>query len=72
MSLLKEAQEPATAQLSLIESCVVMNKFFLLKKKIIGVQLIYNVVLVSAVQQSKSAIHSFLDSFTYRSLQSIE
>ena len=43
----------------------------------IGVQLIYNVVLVSGVQQSESAIHIHISTlfqilFPYRSLQSIE
>ena len=32
-------------------------------KSFIGIELIYNVVLVSGVQQSESYIHSFLDSF---------
>ena len=36
MSLLKEAQEPAAAQLSLIESHVAMNKFFLFKENLLG------------------------------------
>ena len=35
-ALLKESQEPATAQLSLIESRVAMNKFFLFKKNLLG------------------------------------
>ena len=36
-----------------------------LKNFFIGVQLIYNIVLVSSVQQSESVIHicTFLDSF---------
>ena len=43
----------------------------------IGVQLIYNVVLVSAVQQSESAIHTHISTlfqilFPYRSLQNTE
>ena len=51
-----------------------------LKKNFIGVQSIYNVVLVSGVQQSESVIHIhistlfffFLILFPYRLLQSIE
>ena len=41
------------------------DKIQLAFKNFIGVQLIYNAVLVSAVQQSESYIyiHSFLDSF---------
>ena len=44
---------------------------------IIGVQLLYNVVLVSTVQQSESAIHIHISplfwiSFPFRSLQSIQ
>ena len=54
--------------------CFVSFFFFLL---FIGVQLIYNVVLVSGVEQSESAIHIHISSlfqmlFPYQSLQSIE
>ena len=66
-----------------IEICLHVNFviFFLKfeKKKIcIGVQLLYNVVLVSTVQQGESAIHihiphpHFWISFSFRSPQSIE
>ena len=34
-----------------------IKKIFLIKKKIIGVELIYNVVFISAVQHSESVIH---------------
>ena len=51
------------------------NNFF--KKIFIGVQLIYNVVLVSGVQQSESVIHIHISTlfkilFPHRSLKSIE
>ena len=48
--------------------------FFLLFYFFIEVQLNYNVVLVSGVQQSDSVIYSFSDSFffPYRLLQNIE
>ena len=51
--------------------------FFSFLKIFIGEQLIYNVVLVSAVQQSESVIHIPISTlfqilFPYRSLQSIE
>ena len=61
-----------------------MHPFFLFvcflnifKLSFIGVQLIYNVALVSAVQQSESVIHIHISTlfqilFPYRSLQSIE
>ena len=50
---------------------------FFFKLIFIGIQLIYNVVLVSAVQQSESVIHIHISTlfkilFPYRSLQSIE
>ena len=43
-------------------------RYYLIKKNVIGVQLIYNVVLVSSIQQTESVIHIhisalFLDSF---------
>ena len=51
--------------------------FLIFKFIFIGVQLIYNVVLVSAVQQSESVIHMHISTlfqilFPYRSLESIE
>ena len=51
--------------------------FYLFKKFFIGVYLIYNVVLVSGVQQSESVIHIHISTFLkilfpYRSLWSIE
>ena len=52
---------------------IITQEFFFLI--FIGVQLIYNVVLVSAVQQSESVIHIstlFQILFSRRSLQSIE
>ena len=36
------------------------HDFILLKKNVIGVQLIYNIVLVSSVQQSKLVIHIYI------------
>ena len=51
--------------------CVAASLF--LKKIYIGVELIYNVVLASAVQQSKSVIHRHIFTlFLYRTLQSTE
>ena len=49
-----------------------MDMFF--KLSFIRVWLVYNVVLVSAVQQSESVLRmsTLLDSFPYRSLQSTE
>ena len=58
---------------TLLEDC--SDSFF--KLIFFGVQLIYNVVLVSAVQQRESVIHIHMSTlfqiiFQYRSLQSIE
>ena len=57
----------------------VMPLFLFFSKKLIsiGVYLVYNVVVISAVQQSKSVIcihipHLFQASFPFRSLQSTE
>ena len=36
------------------------HDFILLKKNVIGVQLIYNIVVVSSVQQSKLVIHIYI------------
>ena len=52
-----------------------LNIYF--KKFFVGVQLIFDVVLVSAVQQSESVIHTYISTlfqilFPYRPLQSIE
>ena len=50
---------------------------FIFKKIFIGVELIYNVVLVSGIQQSESVLHIHLSSlfkilFPYMPLQNIE
>ena len=72
-----EASGPMTQFPPLVKRDCLSGVAFFFFLNVIGVELIYNVVLVSGVQQSASVIHIhifilFQILFPYRSLQSIE